>query len=430
LNLRRLIYRLGVARRNPKVFKNYDFLIQSQYWSLEQLRAYQLGLLQGLIAHAYQNTDYYRRALDEHGVDPADIRTLDDVVRIPYLTKEQLLANVNRIQLTRYPDKLVYSETSGSTGKPLVFYRNLDWDAWVRASAFRGYSWYDVQPWERNGYLWGYNFSARKRLKTRILDALQNRFRLFSYDDREVDAFIRKLETARFLGGYSSMVYEVAKRINQMDPKPTFRLKMVKGTSEKIFAKYQEEAERAFGRRITSEYGAAETGIIAFECPQGNMHINMETALVEEDNHEIVVTNLVSRSFPIIRYRLGDYVQLDRQARCRCGRQHPLILEVTGRVGKRIYGRGKEYPSLTLYYVFKNLAMDRQIVLNYQAIQRSKGALDLKVEGLLGDRERSMLVREFAKYFADDIELHIEDRIDLRSPDRKKRDFISEIDPM
>jgi phenylacetate-CoA ligase len=59
---------------------------------------------------------------------------------------------------------------------------------------YRGYAWHDVKPWERNGYLWGYNFSFKRKLKVRVLDELQNRFRLFSYDEKEIEKFLIKLE--------------------------------------------------------------------------------------------------------------------------------------------------------------------------------------------------------------------------------------------
>ena len=57
------------------------------------------------------------------------------------------------------------------------------------------------------------------------------------------------------------------------------------------------------------------------------------------------------------------------QSQCACGMAHPIIREVTGRIGQKIVGVSRQYPSLTLYYVFKNLAQERQVVLNYQAIQ-------------------------------------------------------------
>ena len=108
------------------------------------------------------------------------------------------------------------------------------------------------------------------------------------------------------------------------------KLTMVKGTSEMILDAYQDASKEAFGCKIVSEYGAAETGLIAFECPNGNMHINVENVIVELDNDgEIIVTNLASYSFPVIRYKLSVAVTLS-DVQCSCGRAHPVITEVVG----------------------------------------------------------------------------------------------------
>jgi len=427
MDLSRYVYLLGIRIRNNHIFKNYDFLIQSQRWKIEQLKEYQYKTLTKLLHHAYTNCEFYRNIFGHNKIHPKDIDSLADLKKIPSVTKEQLLENAQKIQIMDYPEKVFFSETSGSSGEPLVFYRNKDWDAWHRASVFRGYSWYNVKPWERNGYLWGYNIVLKRRLKIMFLDFLQNRFRLFSYKDDEIELFINKLKNAEFLGGYSSMIYEIAKKVNKMSKKPKFNLKMVKGTSEKIFDKYHDEAKLAFGNKIISEYGAAETGIIAFECTHGNMHINMETAVVEEEDNEIFVTNLVSKSFPIIRYRLGDYIELDYSTRCSCGMEHPIVKEITGRVGQVICGFKDSYPSLTLYYVFKNLAMEYNVILNYQAVQERKGALDVYIENELIGNKRDLLIKEFDKYFSNDIELKIIDQADLKSSKEKKKDFISNI---
>jgi len=65
--------------------------------------------------------------------------------------------------------------------------------------------------------------------------------------------------------GYSSLIYEVAKMINKnRELKNDIRLSLIKGTSEKIYEIYQNEVLEAFGKRIVSEYGSAEGGIIAF----------------------------------------------------------------------------------------------------------------------------------------------------------------------
>jgi phenylacetate-CoA ligase len=225
------------------------------------------------------------------------------------------------------------------------------------------------------------------------------------------------------------MIYEVAKRINASKRADSFpHLKMIKGTSEKIFDKYRDEVKAAFGIPIISEYGAAEAGIMAFECPSGSMHVNMETVIIEEENNEILVTNLASKSFPIIRYKLGDYIRLDRESQCACGMQHEIVREVLGRVGKVIYGVINQYPSLTLYYVFKNLAMEQGIILNYQATQSQKGQLTLRIEGQLSQQHRQALMKEIVKYFSADLAVHINDGEELHTRKRKKTDFVSELD--
>lgn len=422
--LRELTYKVGILVRNKRIFDMYRFLMNSQYWDINRLQEYQLEKIKEIVIHAYENSKYYRQKYDEHNFHPQMIRSLGDLKHIPKMTKDELLKHRDAIQIKNLNEKLFFSETSGSSGEPLVFYRNRDWDAWHRASVFRGYSWFNVKPWEKNGYLWGYNIAFKRMLKIKLLDFLQNRFRLFSYKDKEIDKFLKKLEKASFLSGYSSMIYELAKRINQKNMQDRINLKMIKGTSEKIFEQYQLEVEKAFQKKMISEYGAAETGIIAFECPEGNMHINMETVKIEEEDNKIIVTNLVSKSFPIIRYELGDYVIIDRQLKCSCGMQHHIVVEVLGRVGKVIYGLNHQYPSLIIYYIFKNLATEENLILNYQAIQKERGCIEFRIENELTNEQLNMVKREFLKYFGTDLKLTVADRVSLLSTDRKKVDFI------
>jgi len=420
-------YLCGMYLRNRKIFDCYSFLKQSETWDRKTLRDFQLTKLKDLLTAAYDNSPYYRAKFDSYGFKPSSVQSLQDMQKIPVTTKEEVLAHSKEIQVWDRSEKLVFSETSGSTGRPLVFYRGQEWDAWHNASVLRGYSWHGVHPWERNGYLWGYNIAPKKRLKVKVLDFLQNRFRLFAYGEDKVDAFVSKLEGARYLEGYSSMLYEIAKKVNSRGESRKFDLKMIKGTSEKIYDTYHKEVEKAFGKKIISEYGSAEGGIIAFECVHGNMHMNMETVIAEVMDGEILVTNLVSKSFPIIRYRLGDYVTTDEETKCRCGMAHPIIKEVTGRVGAVIHGNRESYPSLTLYYVFKNLALEKGVVYNYQIIQEQKGRIKALIENSLDDTEADVLKAEFRKYYSDDVAVELITNVKRSDFDSKKKDFVSYI---
>lgn len=427
MELYKYIYKCGVWYRNNKITQCYNFLKDSERWGRDRLYEHQLVALCRLISMAYEHSPYYRNKFDKYGVKPSDIKSLDDLKLFPCSSKQEVLDNVKSIQSFHLKEKHYFSETSGSTGRPLVFYRNQSWDAWHNASVMRGYSWHDVQPWERNGYLWGYNIARSKQLKVKLLDILQNRFRLFSYKDDDVKEFLSKLESAHYLAGYSSMIYEIAKKVNAAGTASRYKLKMVKGTSEKIFDVYRREVEQAFGTKIVSEYGSAEGGILAFECCHGNMHLNMETALVEVVDDEIVVTNLVSDSFPIIRYKLGDYIKLNSEKICECGMAHPIVEEVTGRVGQLIYGKHDTYPSLTLYYVFKNLALNKNLILNYQVVQNAAGSIECYIESLLNSSEHKLLSDEFKKYFNNDLDIIITDGHQRSNFIAKKKDFISNV---
>lgn len=419
------IFRLGTWKRNPSLPSYYGFLQQSDKWSLEKLENYQIANCRELLVFAYANSDYYRDVFDSCSFDPALFSCLDDLKKIPSIDKSVLMSKNKEIHTGGNFRKLFFSETSGTSGQVLKFYRNEEWESGHRAAIFRGYSWFDVNPWDRNGYFWGYNIGKKDRLRIALLDYLQNRFRVFSYQEKEIVTFAKKLTKATFLHGYSSMIYEVAKMVNRMGMGGQFNLRMIKGTSEKVYANYQDEVIKAFGTKMINEYGSAESGIIAYECPEGSLHICSENVIVEEEDEEIIVTNLLSKSFPIIRYKLGDYVKLaDKDFRCKCGRVHPVILEVLGRIGKNIVGKRHNYPSLTFYYVFKNLTLSKNITLNYQATQEKKGKVVLKIEQNKGDFIND-LMHELQKYFKNDIDFQIHYNQKLHTKDGKLKDFIT-----
>ena len=424
-----LIYKIGSQLRNPSLYSKLDFLLQSQYWSQERLIEYQLGQLNKLLKFARKYSVFYRSYFAKHGFN-TNLKSLDKIKQLPPITKEDLLKENLDIHTNYNFKKTFFCETSGSTGQVLTFRKNEEWDSENRAAMIRSYSWHDVNPWEYNIYFWGYNIDSVKQKKIRILDFIQNRYRIFDYNTETLESLFDKLGSVSYIHGYSSMIYELAKLFKEQETK-TFpsKLKMIKGTSEMIYPYYNEEIKNIFGRKMISEYGAAESGIIAFECTSGNMHINMESVIVEEENNEIIVTNLLSYSFPIIRYKLGDYIKLlPTERRCECGLEHPIIDEVHGRVGKNIYGHSQKYPSLTLYYVFKNLYFDKGVKLNYQCIQSEKSKLIVLIKEEYSEYVERLIINELKKYFKNDLDAKIEFSQTFRTFKSKLIDFISEVD--
>lgn len=420
------IYILGRNFRNPSSKSIQQFLFQSSKYTLNQLEAYQLKKLKELVNHAYNYSEYYRKSFDKKKIYPADLKSLSDLEKLPIIIKSDLISFNSEIHSSFKFKKTFTAKTSGTSGESLVFSKNEYSDSFNRTVINHNYNSYNVKPWVRNGYFWGFDSSFKQRLKTQFLDVFQNRFRVFSYSESELTKFIKKLKTAKYLHGYSSSIYQTAKAINKGNLSKPDKLLMVKGTSEKIFDYYQLEIIKAFGTKMISEYGAAESGIIAFECPQGNMHLNMEGVIVEEVNNEILVTNLHLLSFPIIRYKLGDYIKLaPKDAQCSCGKNHLILSEVIGRIGETVYGNKNIYPSLYFYYIFKNISQNHELNLEYQVVQEEKGELTFNIASALSNHEQKILADEINKYFKKDIHYTISSNAKFKVQKGKKKSFIS-----
>jgi phenylacetate-CoA ligase len=419
----KFIYTLGEKARNPLIRNAYSELLKSDFLEKEQLHKIQTSRLRNLLSHAVRYSEFYSKSLE--GIDTDNI-CLKNMHTIPIITKEELQENISSIFNNPNNDILIKSETSGSTGDALIFYRSQQWDAYHRAAQKRGYDWHGIKPWDKNIYFWGFNPSFLDRIKVRVLDYLMNRYRFFSFGESEVKLASKILNRCSYIEGYSSAIYTLAQKLQKFGlyfP----NVKLVKGTSEKIYDGYQKVIKDVFGRKMISEYGAAEAGIIAFECLYGNMHVAMENVIIEESNGKVLVTNLHSHVSPIIRYELGDYIKLNKVKECKCGRHHDIIEEITGRIGKEILGFFDTYPTLTLYYIFKNIALKYGIKLSYYGKQVKKGELILDV--ISAKEGRSVLAAyiqtESVKYFKNDVMVRVVFIEELAEKNRKTKDFES-----
>ncbi|MBM4835738.1 phenylacetate--CoA ligase family protein [Vibrio parahaemolyticus] len=423
--INKFIYWLGVYFRNPSFRRVEQELSKSYNLSSKDLKDIQNKKLNDTLKFAYHNSSYYRSILDLHCYDPKIMYDIGFLSQLPILTKDILIEKNEEIHtIKNYKfKKLFFSETSGSTGQALTFYKDERWDSYNRASISRGMKLFGVNVWDKNGYFWGFNHRGFSLIKVKFFDFLMNRFRLFSYSDNLLEKFLNQCGNAKYLAGYSSMIYEVAKLANKKNIQLS-NIKFIKGTSEKIYDFYQDEVQRAFGQKIVSEYGSAESGIIAFECPYGNMHVNEECCVLEVIEGRAIVTNLIARSFPTIRYDLGDYVSVE-DVECNCGRKSKVISEITGRVGKNIIGKKQNYPSLTLYYVFKNMAVEHSINIAYRCEQHFKGQLVVYYESKLTPKQMVLLESEFSKYFNDDLQVEYHHVTNIRPLNRKLKDFES-----
>ena len=139
-----LILPLSDLALGRSISKHRRFLQDSQWWSADQLQEYQNEKLRALIKHAYMNVPYYRELFDERKLKPEDIKTTDDLLKLPMLTKEIIRENFpHNIVAKNIPkEQMMHTCSSGSTGEPLQYYITKDAYSFNLACNIRGWYWF------------------------------------------------------------------------------------------------------------------------------------------------------------------------------------------------------------------------------------------------------------------------------------------------
>lgn len=334
--------------RSPYL-KHLQYLQKSQYFSLDKIREYQLEKIRNLLRHAYDNCSYYRRRFRDSRVEPEDIRSFDDYLRVPLLTKDDVRTFQNDLIAPGF-DRYCRFLTSGSTGKPLVGYRDKACNEFKRACGIRSDLWSGYDLGERIYCLYGNPEKELRGLrKTRALLRRKMLRRvaildMLSLTRTSMLAFAEKMrrKPPSLLWGHAHGLYLLAsfckaEKILDIRPKGMYSAGMVLHDFER------RTVEEVFHCKLQDRYGCEELGLIAAECKeQQGLHINTDAVYVEflgKDGKHVspgergllVVTDLTNHVMPFIRYRLED-VGIPSDKKCPCGRTQPLIEKIEGRV--------------------------------------------------------------------------------------------------
>jgi phenylacetate-CoA ligase len=388
-----------IARRSH--MKQLAELNDSQNLPPGSVRAAQEKAFLEIIEHARSNVPWYREALGD-----LDIRSLDDITSIPFLTKKMIQAGTDRLKAEGLPpERFIPNTTGGSTGEKLEMYSDAASSRF--AILMRSNMWTGWSIGEKQLQLWGAHsdLSNAQGLKQRISGLFFNRNRMLSsYDMTEHDmrryVEIINRNRPRLITGYSSALYLLTRFIRTEGLK-IYSPKGVICSAETLQDEQRETIESVFGCGVFNRYGCREVGNIAQECQEHNgLHINAEKIIVEVvdeagracrpgETGEIVVTDLDNYVFPFIRYRIGDIGALSDRT-CPCGRGLPMLESVDGRVWDVIIGANGSRVIGTLWLV-EGVDGIRQ----YQIIQPEHGKLTLRlvVTGEFSEESRSELIR-------------------------------------
>ncbi len=275
-------------------------------------------------------------------------RTLD-LRAWPVLTRETLQTRFADL-LARPPIRgTAYRTTSGSTGQPLRVATDPAGAAWAWAGDYRGLLWYGIRMGDRS-------VSLRPRTEGSWAEWVRNRYAVPATDlsDERLAAAVRHLQTGkpRYVWGYTSAVVELARHARLLLPNaPRPLVPYAKVFGEMLYPFQRRQIEEGLGARVISTYGCNETGTAGYECPAGSLHIfadHIEVEIMRDGERvepgemgDIVLTCTTNRAMPLIRYRVGDRGRLLPDP-CVCGRHHPVLADIEGRVGDLLLTAGGE----------------------------------------------------------------------------------------
>lgn len=354
-------------------------LLRSQWWSSKRKYDYQQRALGRILDHALTHIPYYRGYASK--ISPGS-RPADALRALPTITKQDVRANSELMQWQAIAqEQLFRSRSSGSTGEPTdtVFDRR----AWLitkyAAKARRVLS---TKP--RTLRL--ATVTERADDNSASMNSLSLGGKIFAstnlYVDDPIDTNVDKLLLAqpRQAYGFPSYFTYLAEHLENRGLRPP-EIPVIFTSSETLSEPMRQRIAEAFHARVYDVYGSTEFKEIAVECPHGRYHVNFESVYVESTQASpkqparLLVTTLVNRAMPLLRYDLGDLGQIGT-GDCECGRSGPYLFGIQGRSAELVH-----FPqgAAVSPYVLMSAVDENPKVQTYSVVQTAPWDLELRI---------------------------------------------------
>ena len=412
--------------------------------SREEIRALQEESLKKVVRHC-MNSEFYRKKFKERGITPDDIKTLDDLHKLPFTSKEDLRENYPfGLSCVPMKDCVRLHSSSGTTGNPtVVLHTQKDLDDWAEAVArclwMVGSRPEDVFQ-NSAGYGMftaglGFQYGAERVGMLTVPAAAGNTKRQIK--------FIKDFGTTvlHAIPSYASRIYEVMKS-EGVDPRKDTSLRVLCIGAEPHSEQQRKRIEDDLGVKAYNSYGISEMmgPGVAFECPcQNGLHIWEDYFIVEiidpetlepvpdGELGELVITTLKREAMPLLRYRTRDLTRI-LPGDCPCGRHHLRLARLQGRSDDMIILKGVNIFPIQVEKIllgFEELGSDFLITLENKESNDTM-TVDVELKGLFTDDYRRLIAlqKEITRRLRDEIlvtpEVRIVPKGTLAASDEKK----------
>jgi len=296
----------------------------------KELKNIQLKKLKHMINHSYNNVPFYRELFTKENIRPEDIKNLDDLQKIPIITKKEIRANYNNIIANNLcKEKCRVMTTTGSTGLPLTIWNDKYAQFYSSAVVYFAFFESGLRLSDSIVELAGViEDEGRTLIKKKMVSTLD-------HPDNIINTLIKYKPSVLY--SFPSIFRTLSNSLNGDSYSP--RLIFTHG--EMMTEHCRDTISAAFGADVYNTYGSTEFNRLGFECSQhSGFHMITDGAIIETikdgqstcpgEEGEIVVTGLYNYGMPLIRYKLGDIGILAGE-KCTCGRGWPLIKSIEGR---------------------------------------------------------------------------------------------------
>jgi phenylacetate-coenzyme A ligase PaaK-like adenylate-forming protein len=414
-------------------------LVDSEKWSASEIEAYQNEKLRALIRHAFENVPYYRERWKALKIAPDDVRSRDDLYKLPVLTKEEIRKNADRFISQKTPRReLLSRHTSGTTGKGLHFYMNKEavafqWAVWWRHRLRFGVTpgtWHAnftgqrvIPITQRTPPYWRWNRPMRQ-----VLINMQ------SLTPGKIASIVELLNSQglEFYSGYPSFIHMLALNAADAGLRLTSPPRVIFTGAENMFDFQRRDIEAFTGAVLTDHYGCTEACCNASRCPEFVYHEDFEFGIMEglerapgDRAKTIVCTGFACDAFPFIRYEVGDTAVWQDGNGCACGRSSRVLLRVEGRTDDYVVTpEGARIARLD--YLFK----DALNVKEAQIVQERLGEIEIRLvrRSAYGAKDELEIRRDIRSWLSPSLEVRFEYVQEIpREPNGKFRAVLSQL---
>ncbi|MCK9406766.1 MAG: phenylacetate--CoA ligase [Methanothrix sp.] len=327
--------------------------------SRESIHELQSRRLRAIVGHVYESNAIYRRLFDEKGIRPEDIRTAEDVVRLPFTGKDILRESYPLKMACVSRDQIVEMHmSSGSTGTPVVMpYTRSDLDQWAECMA-RCYRMSGAKPGDATQI-------------TPLFGLFNGGFGMY-HGARAAGLFVipagpgntarqirlaRDLKTRVFTGvvSYGIRLMEVLAEEKESLPELEIGIFGAEVFSDSM----KKKISSGLDIDVFDIYGMTESGgvgTLGMDCPaHDGIHVWEDQYILEiidpktgepvddGEEGELVFTSLTRQALPMIRFRTADLTHVISRDRCECGRTHVRLAPITGRRDDMLIVKGVNF---------------------------------------------------------------------------------------